>query len=179
MKPTSRRTLATFALQAALALALASGALAAPKADIDSPDKRKLTVDAAEKLSRPVDTPAPLTLASNPFFPVGFDLPDADELAALRAAGKSLPGASPTAPAVLSDSDVLSKIADKIVPTGTIFVGGQPMLMFGKKFVKVGTHFTVTYSGSSYDVALTSIDRTTFTLRLNRQEITRLIQTGK
>ena len=174
-----RPSLWVLGLCALSAIALAPRAAAAVKADIDPPDKRKLTVDAAEKLSKPVDVPAALVLGASPFFPVGFDLPDAEELAALRAAGKSLPGAGPAAPTVLSDKDVLAKISEKIVPTGTIFVAGQPMLMFGKKFVKVGTHFTVTYSGSSYDVALTSIDRTTFTLRLNGQEITRLIQTGK
>ena len=53
------------------------------------------------------------------------------------------------------------------------------MLMFGKRFVKTGSHFTVTYKGTDYDLELTEIDGTNYTLRYNREEITRPIQTGK
>jgi hypothetical protein len=55
----------------------------------------------------------------------------------------------------------------------------QWRLNFGKSSVKVGTHFSVTLNGQEYDLELASIDRTTFTLRLNREEITRPIKPGK
>jgi hypothetical protein len=53
------------------------------------------------------------------------------------------------------------------------------MLMFGKRFVKTGSHFTVTYKGMDYDLELTQIDGTNFTLRYKSDEITRPIQPGK
>jgi hypothetical protein len=51
--------------------------------------------------------------------------------------------------------------------------------MIGKRFVKTGAHFTVTYKGSDYDLELTEIDGSNFTLRYKSEVITRPIQTGK
>jgi hypothetical protein len=73
----------------------------------------------------------------------------------------------------------LEAIASKISPSGTIYLGGHPMLMFGKRFVKTGAHFTVTYKGIDYDLELTEIDGTNFTLRYNRAEITRPVKPAK
>jgi len=53
------------------------------------------------------------------------------------------------------------------------------MLMFGKRFVRTGSRFTVTYKGADYDLELTDIDGTNFTLRYNREEITRPVKTSK
>jgi hypothetical protein len=164
--------LAKYAIAVGLGMTIASTIRAAAvQADMDSPDKRKAIVDTADKLAKVPPVPEKLDLKSDPFNIPGFDLPDQDEKAAkAQAAGTQVE-------APLSDSEILDKIAAKIVPSGTIFVGGQPMLMFGKKFVKVGSHFLVTFSGSDYDLVLTSIDRTTFTLALNRAKTTRPIQT--
>ena len=149
-------------------------------ADIDSPDKRRVVVEMAELLTRPPVVVEAFTPAATPFAPLGFDIPDQDEKAAARAAAALAGGQSGGHPAEsLSDHEVLDKIAAKIVPTGTIFVGGKPMLMFGKKFGKVGTHFTVTFDGADYELILTSIDSTTFSLRLHNEQTTRPIQTGK
>jgi hypothetical protein len=47
--------------------------------------------------------------------------------------------------------------------------------MFGSRFVKMGAHFTITYKSQDYDLELTGIDGTNFTLRYRNEEITRPI----
>jgi hypothetical protein len=149
------------------------------ESEIASADRRKVSVDRAAALSK-VKTVAPLPEAvSRPFAPPGFDLTDAEEAAAAAAAAKLLNPASPTAPAPPSDHELLEEIVSKVRPSGTIYLGGKPLLMFGKRFVKTGAHFTVTYKGNDYDLELTQIDGTNFTLRYKSDEITRPIQPGK
>jgi hypothetical protein len=79
----------------------------------------------------------------------------------------------------IPDRDHLIAIAAKIVPKGTIFVGKNPVLVIAGKFYKVGTTFTVTSDGTDHIVELTAINHTTFTLRLNDEEITRPIKSTK
>jgi len=161
-----------------------------PASDLTSPDKRRTTVAMAERLTRtPAAAPLPAELPQ-PFNPVDFNQPDPEELraAAARAAlaaaaanpGPAGPAGGPSAaPRPLTDRETLEAIAAKLVPSGTIIVGGSPRLIIGRNRFEVGTHFTVTYNTQDYDLELVSIDRTTFTLRLHREEITRPIKPGK
>jgi hypothetical protein len=48
--------------------------------------------------------------------------------------------------------------------------------MFGKRFVRTGSRFTVTYKGMDYVLELTDIDGTNFTLRYNKEEITKPVK---
>ena len=170
--------IAKVAIALGVGMTAASTIRAAATADMDSPDKRKAVVDTADALAKIPAVPEKQDLKGDPFNIPGFDTPDQDEKAAKQAADRAQNAqAGAKAEAPQTDSEILDKIAAKIVPSGTIFVGGQPMLMFGKKFVKVGSHFVVTYAGSDYDLVLTSIDRTTFTLSLNKVKTTRPIQT--
>jgi hypothetical protein len=169
-----------WALAACSLLAGRLTAATATKADIDSPEKRRQVVEMAEQLTRPPVVPIPMVAESSPFNPPGFSTPDADEKAAARlAAAQNAAATGAKVAEVRTDKETLEKIAEKLVPSGTIMVGGTPRLMFGKKFFKVGTHFTVTFDGADYDLILTSIDATTFSLRLNKEVTTRPIQTGK
>lgn len=150
----------------------------APASDIANPDKRRATVELATRLAQANEVkPLPAELAL-PFSPPGFEQTDAEERAnAMAAASRT---AQQVAPKTSSDREILERIATKVVPSGTIFLGGEPTLIFGKKPVKIGTHFTVRSSdGQDYDLELVSIGSTTFTLRLNREEITRPIKPGK
>lgn len=144
--------------------------------DINTPDKRRAAVERGAQLAKagqPKPLPDELAL---PFAPAGFELTDAEEQAAANAlAGKT----SAAAPKVTNDREILDQIASKVPPSGTVFIAGEPRLIFGKKTVKIGTHFTVTFNGQDYDLELVNIDRTTFTLRLNREEITRPIKPAK
>lgn len=157
---------------------LAPAARARIESDLASPEKRHLSVEKAVELAKQkVITPLPDTLPL-PFSPPGFDLTDAEEAAAAaeaaRRSGVPLAAGVPPPP---TDRQLLETITAKISPSGSIFLGGKPMLMFGKRFVKTGSHFTVTYKGTDYDLELTDIDGSNFTLRYNREEITRPIKT--
>jgi hypothetical protein len=160
----------------------APSASARVESEIASPDKRHISVDKAVTLAKQTKAaPLPGELVQ-PFAPPGFELTDAEEAAAAAAAARLAaagnPG-NPTGPAAPSDHDLLGAIVGKIRPSGTLVLGGQPILMIGKRFVKTGAHFTVTYKGSDYDLELTEIDGSNFTLRYKSEVITRPIQTGK
>ena len=65
------------------------------------------------------------------------------------------------------------------MPSGTLILDGEPLLIFGRKRLRIGDRFTVTYEKQDYELVLVAIERTTFTLRLNQEEITRPIKPGK
>ncbi len=176
---------ATHTLPAALFALIAVLGVTAPfanakvESEIAPPDKRKLSVDKAVQIARQKKlAPLPATL-NLPFAPPLFDLTDAEEAAAAAAAARLANPGGPTGPAAPSDHELLQEIVSKVKPSGTIYLGGKPLLMFGKRFVKTGAHFTVTYKGNDYDLELTQIDGTNFTLRYKNDEITRPIQPGK
>jgi hypothetical protein len=179
-------------LAALLALALVSTAGAAdksdksdkPKSDLVPPDKRRVTVELGVRLTQP-PTPEPLPAdLAQPFNPPGFDLPDREERPPAAAAGAGRGGGEdPNAPArpapIAGDRETLESLAARIVPKGTIIFGGQPLLNIGNSRLRVGAHFTVTFNGQDYDLELTAINSTTFTLRYHNEEITRSIKPGK
>lgn len=75
-----------------------------------------------------------------------------------------------------TDRDLLQAIAQSLKPSGYIVLGGQPSLSFGQKRVKPGGTLTITFEGNQYTLEVVNIDRTNFTLRLNREEFTRTIK---
>jgi hypothetical protein len=158
-----------------LAACAATTIRAAVASDIPAPDKRRATVETATRLSRPV-APAPLPAELPvPFNPPGFELSDAQEREAAAAAA----GKASAVPKLSSDREILEEIGAKFPPSGAIIMGGEPILTFGKNRVKIGTHFTVTLNGQDYDLELVNADLTTFTLRLNREQIIRPIKPAK
>jgi hypothetical protein len=149
------------------------------ESEIAPPDKRRVSLEKAvqiAKMGKPDPLPAALIL---PFAPPGFDLTDAEEAAAAAAAALLANKGNPAAPAPPTDRQLFEEIANKIRPSGTSVFNGKPLLMIGNKFVKTGSHFTVTYKGNDYDLELTQIDGSNFTLRYKSEEITRPIKTGK
>jgi hypothetical protein len=75
-----------------------------------------------------------------------------------------------------NDRDVLNAIAAELKPTGFFVIGGKETLIFGQKRVKAGTPMTINFEGIEYTIEITAIDRTSFTLRLNREELSRPIK---
>jgi hypothetical protein len=65
------------------------------------------------------------------------------------------------------------------VPKGTLSLGSQSLLIFGRKNLRVGDRLTVSFEGTDYTLELVAFDRANFTLRLNHEEITRPIKPGK
>lgn len=161
----------------AVALALAPAALARVESEVGTVDKRRVAVEKAtlySKRVKPAALPATLPL---PFAPVNFDLTDAEEAAAAAAL---LRQANPGAPATaVTDHELLAEIVQKVRPSGSSSFRGQPLLMFGGRFVRIGAHFTVTYKGTDYDLELSKIEGTNFTLRYKSDEITRPIQAAQ
>ena len=162
----------------ALALGLVTAAAgAAPKrkpaeSDLASKDVRQVSVDLAVSLAK-IDTPEPLTASSlpRPFNPPGFNYS-----APAASAGPVVSG--PVARA-FGDREILIALASKVRPNGTFSLGSEALLSFGKKNLRAGDHLTVSYEGQDYNLELVSFDRTNFTLRLNKEEITRPIKPGK
>jgi len=165
-------------LGAALGLMLATVPALAQKSDLATPQERRAAVDLAAKLIQPRELSALPPEIVVPFSPAGFDQPDPEEVKAQMAAAAAAAAAGVSArPA--GDRGVLESLADKLAPSGTAVIGGEPILLFGQKKLKVGDRLTITFEGADYDLDITAIGRTTYTLRLNREEITRPIKPGK
>ncbi|MFT3868196.1 MAG: hypothetical protein QM715_06815 [Nibricoccus sp.] len=135
-------------------------ASAAP-ADVQAPKKREQIVEQAAQLAKTASPEAALPPENlrNPFIAAPVE-----EITA-----------RPT-----SDKDLLLVLAEQIQPLGAMGVPGNMMLTRkGQKPVKVNDKLTLSFDGASYEVEVTSIDNTTFSLRYNQTEITRPIKSGK
>lgn len=134
-------------------------ATAAAKSDLATPDERRQSIEKAMALVRPA-VPAPLPAdLKNPFV-LSRDSSKSSE------ATKQLAG----------DRQVLDAVAPHIVPSGVVTqVDGSPMLLLGEKKLKVGEYLTITFEGTQYMVELSAISHSSFTLRLNKEEITQPI----
>jgi hypothetical protein len=164
------RRLAVVFLLGAVALSAAPSA----KYDVPPPGQRAPVLELAKRLARPAPLePLPADLPQ-PFNPPGFEQPDASERRTPP------PGATPSTQAVpVSDREMLERIADRIRPSGIIVLNNQPALVFRQKRLNVGDHLIVTLEKNDYDVVISAIDPATYTLRLNRDEITRSLKPGK
>jgi hypothetical protein len=133
--------------------------------DVPTPQKRMLTLDIARKLLT-TDTliEAPDVLESkNPF--------NRKSIVSETKHTDTVP-----VPAAVSDRDLLMLLAPQILPTGSLQMGGKVMLLFGQKRLKIGDSIPIVFKDSTYDIKVSSIDRTTFTLRYNNEEIIRPIK---
>lgn len=154
--------------------ALLADCFAAAASDVSEIAPRREIVASALKLVEPAPV-APLSAEIvNLFDPPAFSQPSAEELAAIAAA-RAAEMANSVKAKPATDTDLLQRIAERIVPSGTLTLGDEVLLVFGQKRLRVGDHLTVTYDGRDHDLELTEIQRLTFTLRLNRAEITRRI----
>jgi hypothetical protein len=164
---------------AVLAFVVLSGASSAhaakPTADIVPPETRKASVDKAEHLARaPAAVPLPNPLLS-PFNPPGFDKSDRADNGAAAPSGSGSAGAAQAAQPA-TDREALAAVAAKIPTTGTINLGGKPLLISGVNKIEIGSHFTVVYNGQEYELELVAITSTTFTVRYKGEEYTRPIR---
>lgn len=150
-----------FASVAALFAAIALTAQVVP------PSRRAATLEAAQQLLAPRDAALPETLA-DPFHPAS----PVDTAAPQPSSGE--PQADPAGPR--TERELLAAIANAMRPPNVITMGGQQILLFGQKRVKAGDPLTINFEGSEYTLTVTAIDRTSFTLRLNREEYTRPIK---
>jgi len=166
------KTARHFHLLPFVCLLLAAPAVAAPKSDIPSPVARKKSVDLAAQIAQPPATIANDVALKSPFHPDSFKQPDPEDTH-----GK---GAAPAGqPKVLSEKDLLLAISEKIIPSGTATLGGEQVLLIRQKKIKKGDRLSISFDGQNYEVEITDIQRTTFSIRLNRTEVSRPIKSGK
>ncbi len=169
MKTTTRHAL----IRGLLALLLA-GSAAVGFAQVAPPAKREATVAAARKLLEPKDATLPAKVA-DPFHPGNFGSTAAQTQTTGGEQTVSDGGASQT-DGQRSGRGLLVTIANSIKPSGYFVIGGSPTLVFGQKRVKAGEFLTINFEGKDYNLEVTAIDRTSFTLRLNNEAYTRPIK---
>lgn len=136
-------------------LGLAAAALPArARSDLPTPQQRREVLDRAAALTQP-RSPAPLPPnIKNPFVP-------AQDAPVKKAA-------------IVGDREVLAAIGNQIIPSGVMQApDGELFLLLREKKLKVGDYLTITFEGRDYMIELTAIDHSSFTLRLNKEEITR------
>ena len=136
--------------------------------DVSNPTQRQASLDLAAKL---------LAAKANPAAALPEDLVDPFNPTAL--AGPALtvkPGTGVPVTAASSSTEILQRIAAGIKPSGVMMLGGSPLLLIREKKLKVGDNLTITFEGNDYTLVVTGIDRTSFKLRLNNEEITRPIK---
>jgi hypothetical protein len=130
---------------------------AAASSDLNTPDQRRESVNQALALihpSSPALLPADL---KNPF--VLSRNADQEQVAK----------------PINNDREALAGIAPQVVPSGVVQMGDTPILLLGEKKLKVGDYFTFPFEGTDYVVEVAAISHSTFTLRLNKEEITQPI----
>lgn len=71
------------------------------------------------------------------------------------------------------DAEVLEAVAPKIRPTGTMLIGNEQYLLLAGKRFRAGDQISVTFDGLVYRLSITSIERNSYTLRLNDEELER------
>jgi hypothetical protein len=141
---------------------------------IIAPAKRADSLEKARQLLAQKAAPAQ---TADPFFPEAFEgvrnARPADEAVVQpdHSAGRAGPNSAPK-----GDHELLQSIANSLKPSGYFVLGGQPTLVFGQKRVKAGGLLTITFEGKEYTLEVTALNRTNFTLRLNREEFTRPIK---
>lgn len=162
-------------LAAAGLVVCAATSSAATVEPIVPPAKRTAVLEQARELLAQKTPPARV---ANPFFTEPFN----EALTGVRntdASADGTPGDAATRPEPAgprNSRDLLQSIAQSLKPSGFFVFGGVPHLSFGQKRVKPGGLLTINYEGKDYTLEVVSIDRTNFTLRLNREEFTRPIK---
>lgn len=150
----------------ALMAAVPAATFAQTGGRVPPPAQRVATLELARNLlvTTPIEVDAEDLAMKNPFgprTPVVKDEPVTPVQTVVRSA---------------TDREVLVNVIANINPSGTMMIGDQPFLLFGQKKLKVGDVIPIGFQGKTYELVLTGIERTSFTLRLNKEEITRPIK---
>jgi ABC-type antimicrobial peptide transport system ATPase subunit len=136
--------------------------------DVAAPQVRMQSITTVKELltTKPMDDSDEDLNARNPFNPVK----------PVEVTDSSAQPASVVVTNGTSDREKLQRIVDGINPSGTMQLGDEALLLFGQKKFKVGDILPIIFEGGSYELKITAIERISFTLRLNNEEITRPIK---
>ena len=159
-----------------LLLALLAGGVArAATSDLEPIKQRDAFVSLAQQLLQPKVAPPLGAVLRDPFALPATKAPDQ---AAPDQPDPAAPPPAPPPPPEPLDRQYLEAIAPLITPSGTAVFGGQTLLLFGSKRLKVGDTLPIIYKDKPYELTITAIQDGTFTLRLRAEEITRTIKAG-
>lgn len=143
-------------------------ALAAPGGVASAPARAPAVQIAEQLLKQNVPSP-PVPFSPNPF-----------TLSGNRSMGGTEENQSAALAAVMaSNKSLLSALADQLEPKGTFVVGGDAIILIGQKKLKVGEKLPISFEGSIYELEITSIETTRFSVRFKNEELTRPIAITK
>lgn len=142
----------------------------AQRSDILPSNRRQPAVDQAQVIvSRPDLQPLEETI-NNPFYPNSLKAPPPAPVVE----GEEVP-TEPVYRGPVSNRELLDTVAPQITPSGTMTLGGYPLLLFGQKKVKVGDKLPILFEGERYTLTISAIEGSNFTLQLGDAELTRPI----
>ena len=138
------------------------------RADVLPSSRRAKTVEQALVLADRALAPSLPEDLNSPFYPNNLK-------------PKAQPVASPGNAVVVqtgpsSNYELLETIAPELTPSGTMVLGGEPLLLFGQKKIRVGGELPIIYEGKRYTLIVSAIETSFFTLRLGEAEYTRPIK---
>lgn len=135
-------------------------------AEVASPKVREKVVADAVRVAATRNTPSPLPAPlPNPF--VGKEEVRAEEHVSAPAAASE--------PA-LGGGDLLASLAARIPSTGTVIIGGEPILLVGQKRLKVGDTFAISFEGQTYELSIAAVTSTSFTVKRGENIHTRPVR---
>jgi hypothetical protein len=148
-----------------------AGAASVLAADmIDAPQKRQAIVSTAKALAGRDKGKAIVAMPVHPFLTTKRKEGDAEKPESVQAPVQS---ANPAVPLPPTPREILEQIAAKLTPSGTMVIGDEPRLVINKSMLTVGSHLTVSLMQQEYDVEISAITLTTFTLKMGAVEVTR------
>jgi len=146
---------------------LSAAVFAAPAYDVVPTAKRAATVQLADKLINPAPSAEVSGSVLNPFTLSGSRSVDAEADESQAAANK--------AAIMASNRTLLVALADQLEPKGTFVLGGEAIILLGQKKLKVGEVYPINFEGAVYELQITAIETTRFSVRYKNEEITRPI----
>jgi hypothetical protein len=81
--------------------------------------------------------------------------------------------AAPVPEKVINEVELLRNLASQISARGTAILGEDRFLLLSQKRLKVGESFIISFNGNDYEVVLSDLTSTTFTIKRNDLTFTR------
>ncbi len=131
---------------------------------ITTPDQRDVTVEAGNLILSDREKPIPSDIgAPDPFIGVVEEVVE-DSPVIITPIVK-----------VVNQGELLQRLANSIQARGTAILGEDRFLLLSQKRLKVGESIVINLDGRDYELWLSSLTSTTFTVRLNDLSYTRAV----
>lgn len=144
----------------------------AQRSDILPSQRRQPAVDLALEIVGRVKPEALAPEINNPFYPNSLKAPPPPPP---MEEGSTEP-VEPVYQGPVSNIELLEAVAPQITPSGTMILGGYPLLLFGQKKIQVGDKLPILYEGQRYTLTISAIEGSNFTLKIGNAELTRPIK---